>query len=99
CVCIGWVFFRAPTFAAAATLLGRMAHPTVGARLDPTLTAGAISLLLLVLVCHLLASSVDLGRLQRRLPVPAAGAALAMILTAALFLLPENAQAFIYFQF
>jgi alginate O-acetyltransferase complex protein AlgI len=99
CVSIGWVFFRAQTFADAATVLERMFRPVAGTLLDPTLAGVAIALLLLVLLCHLLASCVNLKQLERQMPASAMGTVLAVLLMAAMLFLPETGQGFIYFQF
>jgi alginate O-acetyltransferase complex protein AlgI len=99
CVCVGWVFFRAQTFADAALVLERLAQPMTGASLSATLTGVGISLLILVLICHLLSVVVNLPRLERRLPAPLVGMLLALLLVAALFLMPEDGRGFIYFQF
>jgi alginate O-acetyltransferase complex protein AlgI len=99
CVCVGWVFFRAQTFNDAAIVLGAMFRPVAGTAADPTLAGVAMSLLLLVLLCHLIGTFVNLRHLERRLPASALGTLLALLLVAALLLLPEDGRGFIYFQF
>jgi alginate O-acetyltransferase complex protein AlgI len=99
CVCVGWVFFRAQTFADATLVLERLAQPMAGASLSATLTGVGVSLLILVLACHLLSAVVSLPWLERRLPAPVIGMLLALLLVATLFLMPEDGRGFIYFQF
>jgi alginate O-acetyltransferase complex protein AlgI len=98
-VCIGWVFFRAPTFASAATVLGRMARLAPGAGLDGATATLAAGCLAVVLLFHVAQRLVDRRALERRLPAPVLGAALAALLMSALVLLPRERAAFIYFQF
>jgi alginate O-acetyltransferase complex protein AlgI len=97
-VCAGWVFFRATSFAAALTVLGRLAVHTAGlapplARVNLTWTAAA------VLAGHLLAAAGVGKRLRGRLPAPVVGVGYAAALFLALFLAPPADKAFIYFQF
>jgi alginate O-acetyltransferase complex protein AlgI len=99
CVCIGWVFFRAQTFADAWTVLTRMFWPTEGQGLAIELTLAAWALLALVLMCHLLGTFVNLKRIERKLPAPVLGATLAALLLLAQLLMPESGATFIYFQF
>jgi alginate O-acetyltransferase complex protein AlgI len=98
-VCVGWVFFRAPTLSGAGTIIARMAWPTEGTRLVPSLAALVLLSLAYTLAGHLLGTRVDVIRTERRLPAPVMGAALACILALAMVLLPEGSRAFIYFQF
>jgi alginate O-acetyltransferase complex protein AlgI len=99
CVCVGWVFFRAQTFAAAVTILHHLFLPVGGALFAPALVRVAVLLLALVLGAHLVGALVDLRRLDRRSPAVALGTALALLLVAALLLRPEDGSGFIYFQF
>ena len=97
-VSLAWVFFRATTFTAAATMFQRMfsAHPGLG------LPMSKVSLLVLagvVLVSHLMALSGGWKKLSIRMPAPALGISYALVLTLALVLAPDSGKAFIYFQF
>lgn len=98
-VCVGWVFFRAETFSSAGIILKRMAWPSSGQTfsMDTTMTASA--LFFLVLICHVIGTCVDIGKIERWLPAPILGAGLAGIWLLAHFLMPSSGAAFIYFQF
>jgi alginate O-acetyltransferase complex protein AlgI len=98
-VCVGWVFFRAPTLGQAGTMLARMAWPAEGAELASGVQALAVGCLALTLVGHLLGTRLDMIRFERRLPAPIMGAALAGLLALGMVLFPEGGRAFIYFQF
>ena len=98
-VCLGWVFFRAQSFSDAYDVLRRLAWPVEGKTFAEPTVVGAVGLLALVFVCHLFGTFVDVKKLERRLPAPALGSALAVMLLAALVLMPEDGKAFIYFQF
>jgi alginate O-acetyltransferase complex protein AlgI len=98
-VSVGWVFFRAQTFADAGAILGRLAAPAAGRELTAAGAFTVAAILALLLACHLAAGFVDLRKLTPRLPAPALGAALAGLLLLTLVLLPEDGRAFIYFQF
>ena len=98
-VCVGWVLFRAQTFADAMTILRGLIVPTRGTEL-----AGDGGLLVMVCLVATLVGQA-LGQLKGspralfRVPVPVAGAAMAAALTLALVLTPGEGKAFIYFQF
>src|SRR5262249_36395227 len=97
--CVGLAIFRCQTLADGATVLGRMFWPTAGVGFEPS---GALVVLLAVgavFVGHLVGGLGGFAALARRLPAPALGTALAVLLLLALLLLPESGQAFIYFQF
>ena len=64
-VCVGWVFFRAQTFAEAGLMLQRMAWLTPGKKLDPALFTLGIAGLAFVLLCYLISTFVDLKRVER----------------------------------
>jgi alginate O-acetyltransferase complex protein AlgI len=98
-VCAGWVFFRATTLGQAGTILARMAWPTEGAELARLPMAVALLCLALMIAGHLLGSRIDMIRLERRIPAPIMGSALAGLVALGLVLLPEGGRAFIYFQF
>jgi alginate O-acetyltransferase complex protein AlgI len=98
-VCVAWVFFRAHTFSQAILILKRMVRPTAGGSLDGATASIALGCLAIVLVFHGVGRTVTVERLDRRLPPALVGAALGMLLMAALVLLPRERAAFIYFQF
>src|SRR5581483_7224608 len=98
-VCVGWVLFRAQSFAEAGAVLARLVRPAAGAALDPTLVVTAVACLAALLVGHLGGTLLDVKRLERRLPAPALAAALAGLLLLTLVLFPEDGKSFIYFQF
>jgi len=99
CVCIGWVFFRAQTFGDAATVLARLAWPTAGLGLDLGSRVLVCACLALVFVAHVCGSTFSWRKVERRLPSPVLGGAVAALLLLALLLMPEDAKGFIYFQF
>ncbi len=76
-----------------------MFWPTSGAGLEADITFAAWALLLLVLGCHLIGTFVNLKQIERRLPAPVLGAALAGLLLLVQLLVPENGASFIYFRF
>jgi alginate O-acetyltransferase complex protein AlgI len=98
-VCVGWIFFRATTFAIAATVLRHMMsfqHPWAG---KPMPHSGIVLTMALVLLCHLV-RRFDLWRKwQVHLPAPMLGFSYAAAVSLALFLAPAGAKPFIYFQF
>lgn len=98
-VCVGWVFFRAQTFANAAQMLAAMVWPTAGNSLDPAATVLVVACLLLIFSAHLVGSLANVPVVWRRWPAPVVGGTLAALLLMALLLMPENMQGFIYFQF
>lgn len=98
-VSVGWVFFRAASFADATAILSRLAVPASGQVLQP----GAMVLVLLALALTfgggLLGTMVRLEKVERRVPAPIMGAAMALVLLVALVLFPLDSKPFIYFQF
>jgi alginate O-acetyltransferase complex protein AlgI len=99
CVCFGWVFFRAATFATAADFLHRLVvqNPLgLGADLGPQ---SLIYIVALVVVCHALAHRDLWQRIAVRLPAPVMGLGYAAALTLVLLLTSNSNQTFIYFQF
>ncbi len=98
-VCVGWVFFRAQTFADAGVILARMVWPAEGQMVAEIAAAASIAFLLLIFLCHLIGTFVDLRRVERWLPAPALGATLAGLVLFAQLLMPQDGKAFIYFQF
>jgi alginate O-acetyltransferase complex protein AlgI len=98
CVCVGWIFFRATTFAIALTMIGRLfAHHAGQGAPMPVVTFWV--LIAVVVISHLLALGTLWNRLSVRLPAPLLGAGYAAVLTLALVLAPSSGKAFIYFQF
>src|SRR5437868_2138737 len=99
CVCLGWVFFRAQTFGAAAAFLRRLVVPGVGG-LDAPLPSGSLwCTVAFVAFCHLAARYGLWQRVSAWLPAPALGVGYAFALNLALVLTPESGKAFIYFRF
>src|SRR5208283_3513703 len=93
-----WIFFRATTFGAAATMLERLVVPYAGKHC-PIQDVSLGYTLFLVAICHALAHSGLWKRSAVRLPAPALGFGYALVLTLALLLAPDSGKAFIYFQF
>jgi alginate O-acetyltransferase complex protein AlgI len=98
CVCLGWVFFRATTFGAAATILNRLFVNHPGA-LAPLANQGLWYTVAVVVFCHALAPSGIWKKTAVRLPAPVLGFGYATVLSLALLLAPDSGKAFIYFQF
>jgi alginate O-acetyltransferase complex protein AlgI len=98
CICVGWVFFRAPTFSAAATLLQRMAVPHSGQG-APLGGLSFWSLLGVLAFGHAVGASGVWKRWGGRLPAPVLGLGYALLLTLTLVLAPDTGKAFIYFKF
>ena len=99
CVCVGWVFFRAPSLPAALTVLHRMAWSAAGTRLSEATTALVLALVAAVALEHVLRGRRGLGRGFARLPDPVVGLAYAAAAVAVFILIPETGKGFIYFQF
>jgi alginate O-acetyltransferase complex protein AlgI len=98
-VALSWTFFRAQSLGDALTVLGRLFRPTGGLELAPPDVLVVLVVVLAVFGEHLLGTLVNVKRAERRLPAPVLGATLAGLLLLALFFLPEDGKAFIYFQF
>jgi alginate O-acetyltransferase complex protein AlgI len=98
-VAIGWVFFRAPSFGDAATMLSHLFYPTAGNSLAAAQVATTAVILVILVLGHLIGALVDLRRWERAMPEMTLGAALTVLLLLVLLLSPENGNAFIYFQF
>jgi len=97
-VAVGWVFFRATTFAGAASVLRRLFVPHNGA--GPPLPTGAFwALLAVVALAHAAGMRLGWRAISARLPAPALGLGYAAALTLALLLAPGAGNPFIYFQF
>jgi alginate O-acetyltransferase complex protein AlgI len=98
CVCLGWVFFRATTFGAAATVLRKLILPEPG--LASTLHYHSLwYTVAIVAICHALTHHGLWKQLAIRLPAALLGFGYAAVLTLALVLAPDTGKAFIYFQF
>ena len=98
-VCVGWVLFRAQSFADAGAVLTRLVRPVGGAALEPTLAATAVACLVVLFAGYIAATLLNVKQIERRLPAPALAAALAGLLLLTLVLFPEDGKSFIYFQF
>src|SRR6185503_10081446 len=98
-VCVGWVFFRAPSLEGAVTILARMVGPSDGITLDPSVGMLVSAVLGAVLAAHLVGTFADVPRLVRRIPAPVLGTAIACGFLLAGLLAPDTGGAFIYFQF
>lgn len=98
-VCVGWVFFRAQTFAEAGLILQRMAWATPGKSIEPAMFTLGVVGLIFMLLCYLISTFIDLRRVERWLPAPVLGTAVAVVFLLAQVLMPEDGKAFIYFQF
>ena len=96
---LGWVLFRAASIADAGLIYQRLLTPVSGNTVDGLVVFTVCSIFLLVLACHVLASSVNLVRLERRVPAFVLGGALAVLLLLYQILLPMSGNVFIYFQF
>jgi alginate O-acetyltransferase complex protein AlgI len=97
-VILCWVFFRAQTFGAAATVFTHLFVPFKGA--PPPVPVWPLAWALgLFALFHWLGASGLWKRWANRLPAPVLGAGYAVALTAALVLFPGDGKAFIYFQF
>jgi alginate O-acetyltransferase complex protein AlgI len=98
CICLGWVFFRATTFAAAGTILRKLAIPEIGLA-APLHNRSLWYTVAVMVICHALAHYGVWKKLALRLPAPLLGFSYAAVLTLALVLAPDAGKAFIYFQF
>ena len=98
-VCVGWVFFRAPSLEGAGAVLARMFAPAPGLVLAPAVSALVAAILGTVLLAHLVGTFANVPRLIRILPAPLLGTALACGFLLAGLLAPDTGGAFIYFQF
>lgn len=98
-ICVGWIFFRAQTLADAWTILRRLFVPSLGTSLDFEARAIVLMALAGTFVGHVLHRYRLTPRFVWGLPAPVAGAALAMLFTLTLLLMPGDGKAFIYFQF
>jgi alginate O-acetyltransferase complex protein AlgI len=98
CVMAAWVFFRATTFTAAATLLGRLVWPREGMRLELQVTP-YYAMLSLIVLGHLAGALRLRERAEKWSPAPTLGVTYAAGVVLALLFAADASKAFIYFQF
>ncbi len=98
-VCVGWVFFRATTFATAAAFLQRMFSISLLPAAGPLPSRDIYWTVAVVIVCHLVRRFELWPKWQVRLPASLLGLSYAAAVTLALFLAPAGTKPFIYFQF
>ncbi len=98
-VLIGWVLFRARSFADAGCLLKGMFWPTAGGSLAPLQVAIACSCIAIVFLGHALGERIDWRRWAGWMPAPVLGAGLAALLLLVQGLMPATTKLFIYFRF
>jgi alginate O-acetyltransferase complex protein AlgI len=98
-VCVGWVLFRAQSFADAGTVLAGLVWPVAGKAFAPGGAAIVLAGLAAVIGVGLLAEYAEPRKLAARLPAPVASAGLAAGVLLYLALLPLQASGFIYFNF
>ena len=99
CVCLAWVFFRAPSLREAFNFLKRLAPARHVGLPAPLAYQSFVTLAAIVLVCHVLMYFGVWKRLAERLPGEVLGLAYAALFTVVLTLTPETGKVFIYFQF
>jgi alginate O-acetyltransferase complex protein AlgI len=98
-VLVGWVFFRARSFADIQCLLTRLFWPTEGWSLSLFQTLLAGTCIAAVVLGHVLDEWIPWRRIERRLPAPVLGGALALLLLVVQGLMPATSKLFIYFRF
>jgi alginate O-acetyltransferase complex protein AlgI len=98
CVSLAWVFFRAPDFRTAATLLRGLFMHRDGLS-EPMPAVGLTLTVIAVAIGHTLAQRNFGERLAARLPATAIGAVFTLFLSLCLLLCPPAGKPFIYFQF
>jgi alginate O-acetyltransferase complex protein AlgI len=98
-VCIGWVFFRATTFAIAGAFLQRMASFSMLPAGGPLPNRDIYLTIAVVFVCHMARRFELWPKWQVRLPASMLGLSYAAAVTLALVLAPSGNKPFIYFQF
>jgi alginate O-acetyltransferase complex protein AlgI len=96
-LCFAWVFFRAASFATAATLVGKMvfAGDTGGIAWLPTSLVVALPV---VVLSHWIALTIGVPKRLRVLSF-AGGFTLAVVILGVLVFAPDKSSPFIYFQF
>src|SRR5262249_36878886 len=98
-VCSGYVLFRTQTMTDSAIVLGRLFYPSAGLGLVPGGAAVVLAALAIVFLGHLAGTLLEVKKVERRAPAALVGAGLAWLLVLIQVLMPEDFQAFIYFQF
>ncbi len=98
CVALCWVFFRAPTFDRALSMLQGLFATHLG-KCEPMAAWGLAATILVVIAAHVATRSGWWGRTAERIPAPALGVMYALLLAACLVLAPPTGHPFIYFQF
>ncbi len=96
-VCLGWVFFRAPSFGVATAVLGGL----LGGRSEVPLSPTVVVLVVLVLAAHQVGDRPRAWLSHRwdRLPLPVHVGTFALVLVVLQVFGPEGVAPFIYFQF
>ncbi len=95
-VCLGWVFFRARTFADAWTVIGSLVGLGAG---SAVLSRWLAVYLVVAAVLHWFSAEGNIGDRIRRLPVRSFAAGLGVTSAVMLALQPVGSAPFIYFQF
>jgi hypothetical protein len=102
-VLVGWVLFRADSFATAGVMLRAMAgdgtHASLLTAKDMLVIAGTAIALVAATLAARAGRAVTLPMPRGRLRPVAYGAASALVILAALVAAPTGREAFIYFQF
>jgi alginate O-acetyltransferase complex protein AlgI len=99
CVCVGWVFFRATTFAAAIEILKHLVGRHVGSQGAPLPVDSFLILAGALVLAHIAVRAGIWKRFSSSVSAPIWGAAYAILATGAMILAPEAGAIFIYFQF
>lgn len=99
CVALGFVFFRAQSFADVWMIFQRLFVVSGGqtlARADIIVAAAAWSA---IVIAHLAGSYLDLTRAWHRLPAPVMATGIGAVFLLVQLLMPSGGASFIYFQF
>src|SRR5262249_17814123 len=99
CVLVGWVFFRAQSFADAGTVLSRMFVPTTEGLGCPLHDMAVWYTVVVLATCTAGGHHQLWPKISKRLPAPVLGVSYSVVLTLALLLAPPTGKSFIYFQF
>ena len=94
-VSLGWVLFRAQSFAQATAVLNGLVVPIPGRSLPKE----QVAMVLAGLAAVFIGGSIDFRKIQARLPEPVAAAGLAAFALVYFLLLPLSSSGFIYFNF
>ncbi|HJT79975.1 MAG TPA: MBOAT family O-acyltransferase [Chthoniobacterales bacterium] len=98
-LCIGLVIFRSESLGIAWMMLGRMFQPVAGISLSSAALGGALLIIACIFAGHLLGANKISRRIEKLMPAPLLGVALALQFLLIQLLIPEDAKPFIYFQF